>query len=335
MIQKLAEVCYATDGTPYFLMHEKYYDSRDGRAPRWSPRFFGTYAQCMDRVISWSGCCEGGSLSGTAKTPESYIAEWRTAFAAPVVLRKTTRRAQLGTNFHDVPVAQRPAINAVLAKHGLPETQDALLCIDMQAPGSLAALAELTSGTIEGLSIWRMFSAAPSSAAPQADLGVAAKVEHSPVSLGNLQVYTVSGANDGWDPILAIFANGMHLATNYPSGLLHTFLNELVAPAERDRPGVAEAMISAFRKTLKSAAPINTSSVVYIDTAAHGVQMHEWQARLFGEIAQGLGLGGATSVSVPLAELAAAGAVKYLSCMPAASIRYSLAAPVQMDLLAA
>ena len=337
VIGKRAAVCTDESGVRYFLLSEQSYESNVWpRTPRWSARFFGTFEDCMRRIVNWSGCCEGGSLSGTARTPGAYIKQWREALAAPVELAKSVRTARIGTGLYEVPEALREAFNQVFRRHGFSEPVGNEMRIDMNAAGALALIAELTSGSVDGLYIWRLMDAGTSYMMPRPELGVAVPAR-TKAPMPDVQVFTFGAERQGMDPEHLLVVDGRATMTGWAYSTVGAFLSNCVADAEAKTPGVAEQMLSAFRKIMGAAPALAGSVTVTIRKPAEDAEGARWHLEKFEQIRSATGHVDGPTLTVSMRELYTANIAHVLRYLPDSLVDFDVAskAATQLELLAA
>ena len=325
VIGKLAAVCADTTGRLYWATAEKSYESNVfPHQPRWSVRCFGSYEQCVEDIINCASTVEGGLTKGTARTASAFITQWRKALASPVVLPRPRAELRFGQGFYDISEDHRERLTGLAQRfHSAVHIEQDTLAIDTASDEGMRFAAAATEPAEDGerlLTPWRIWSAASIERWAPAPAGhaVSTRVLHK-VDLAGIHVLRLQSAPSGQDQDHLIVNRGQARNTGWAYSTLESFIRNEVRKAEKERPGVAEAMINAFRPLVDSPheAPLGTRLLIRRPTEA-------WHLKKFAAIAVALGEDSRNTLDTTYGQLKAAGTVHELRYLPETFIDYQV-----------
>lgn len=322
-------------GTPWFLLAEESFESNlSSRTPHWCALSFGRYEQVMSRILRASTSVEGGSLCGAFKTPSAYIRGWRRHLASPRVMTPFLVTANVGTYLHDIPPAALPEISRSLAAHGLPPLSEDCKRIDLDLSDdrTLPVFADITSGRIPEVYVWRFFHSvhgllhAPSSPGIQV-------VEATVVELNDVEVYTLGPQYPGHgcdEHTHVLRVEDRWKVSGWAYSTVGDFIQSVAMPREIARPGIAEALIKRFRVLLKNPIPMPGGTVIRIPLPDASVSANAWRLRVFKDFAKALDQENAPNLVTTLDALRAGNLLKDLNAF-ADTLTFSVPGAVQPE----
>src|SRR5574337_1933008 len=308
-------------GQVFYAMFEQTYEANcRPHTPHWSARFFGTAEECMQRVVRVSSDTEGGCLKWAGRgdiTPSAYIKRWRKAFAAAVEMPRLTARLKFGDGIYKHPEDERPAVLAVLARHGLVFDSSAR-AISFPVPDHPAAVAELVMDY--GVYLWRLIDATAASwhqpGAPYAPTPPTSAPDALPV-----RVFSITA--DQHEPehwVVSCDANaGEAVAkTGWAYSTVQHLISRFAVAAEAASPGSAEQVIRQIRQVVGNRTEMARSQPVFVSLQDAKV---DWERRAFGHFATKLQRE-CSQISTTVGEIIGSGALYELTCMSPAMVKF-------------
>lgn len=332
---QLAACLRDKNGTPWFLLSEESFESNLWpRTPHWCSLSFGRYEHVMARILRGSASVEGGSLCGAFKTPSAYIRGWRRVLAQPHLMVRSVLTAAVGHYLHDIPPAAVPEISKVLVANGLPPLPSdcQTIQLDLNDDRVLPVFADITSGRIDGVYVWRFFNDVQSLLRSRVVQGVDV-VQATTAALEDVEVHTLGlqYPGHGCDEHVHVLRHaGRWKVTGWSYSTVAAFIQSVVIDRETAQPGIAEALIKRFRVLLKEPIAMPGNAEIRIPLPDGNDPRCSWQLRVFKDFAKSFHQEDAKVLVTTLEGLRAAGLLKDINAF-ADTITFSVAGVTQPE----
>lgn len=291
-----------TDNQVYFFLAESTFESNCyPRTPHACVTFFGTAAECMDRIIRYSSDCEGGMLKGARGDikPETYVEKWR------VALRNATRidpemvklKFDFSVSFFAIEKEKRAAVEQLLQGASIDLQQMKMTGGDGYRVPLSSAMNVLPQILALGISAWRLVEVHALDVARTGEVfGYTIRKNRVQPEIANLCIVRFPDASEDhhYSRNYLLYRRGTR---TWDFGWAYSTVAKLIVndvnQAEVRFPGCAEHATEFFRNMVNSAPVLDARTLVRIQKPVFRCE-DPWIERSFREIATAIGMTGDT-----------------------------------------